>query len=78
MSDETFRADRIDSPCIRICTIHPDTRLCVGCLRSLDEISDWSRMTPAARQAVMETLPARADRHKVRRGGRLGKLARSQ
>ena len=48
-----------DSPCVKLCRIDPGRGLCLGCLRSLDEIAAWSRMTPEARRAVMALLPAR-------------------
>lgn len=47
------------SPCIRLCRIDPASSLCVGCLRSLDEIARWSAMTPAQQQDVLDALPAR-------------------
>jgi uncharacterized protein len=50
--------------------------MCTGCLRSIDEITAWSRMTPDARRAVMADLPGRAGVHSKRRGGRAAKLAR--
>ena len=75
MNDVWSRAE-VDSPCIKICVIHPEERLCVGCLRTIDEIAVWSRLTPAERSAIMEDLPARAPRLAKRRGGRLGRLDR--
>lgn len=74
--DPVWSRDEIESPCIRVCVVHPETRLCTGCLRSLEEIAAWTRMTPEARQALMAELPTRAARHKVRRGGRAGRLKR--
>lgn len=76
MNDTVWQRDEIESPCIKICVIHPKTRLCTGCLRSIDEIGAWSRLTPDARRAVMDELPARADQFKVRRGGRAARLKR--
>lgn len=70
ISDDIWTRDEIESPCVKICVIHPETRLCVGCARSIDEIGAWSRMTPAARRAVMAELPARAPAPAGRRGGR--------
>ena len=32
MSDEIWARQEVDSPCIKICVIHPEERLCVGCL----------------------------------------------
>ena len=68
--------DEIDSPCIRVCVVHPASRLCTGCLRTMDEIAAWSRMTPEARRAVMAELPSRGAAHAVRRGGRAARLER--
>ncbi|MBB5220632.1 hypothetical protein HNP73_000553 [Amaricoccus macauensis] len=77
MSDEIWRRDEIESPCVKICVIEPETRLCLGCHRSIDEIGAWSAMTPEARRAVIAELPARAARAKpVRRGGAAGRRSR--
>ena len=70
MSDEVWARDEIESPCIKVCVIHPASRLCTGCLRSIDEITEWSRMTPEARRAVMDALPGRQGLIARRRGGR--------
>jgi predicted Fe-S protein YdhL (DUF1289 family) len=75
MSDEIWKRNEIESPCIKLCVVHPETRLCTGCLRSIDEIGAWSRMTPEARRAVMAELPSRAGAFSKRRGGRAAKLA---
>ena len=75
MTDDVWKRDEIDSPCIRICVIHPASRLCTGCLRSIDEIGAWSRMTAAQRQAITDELPSRANQITRRRGGRAGRVA---
>lgn len=68
---EIWQRDEIESPCVKICVIHPDSRLCIGCLRTTDEISGWSRMESAARTALMAELPSRKPLLKnQRRGGR--------
>lgn len=76
MSDDIWKRAEIESPCVKICVIHPEARLCTGCLRSIDEITQWSRMTPEARRAVMEDLPSRQPQLSKRRGGRAARLAR--
>lgn len=76
MNDDIWTRPEIDSPCIKICVVHPEERLCVGCLRTIDEIAHWSRLTPAERSVIMADLPARAPRLAKRRGGRLGRLDR--
>lgn len=47
------------SPCTKICQIDPETRLCLGCLRSLEEIGGWSSMSDDQRQKIMAALPDR-------------------
>ncbi len=74
-TDDVWRRAEIESPCVKICVIHPETRLCVGCKRSIEEIGGWSRMTPEARRDVMESLPTRSAGPAGRRGGRARKLA---
>lgn len=66
----------IVSPCVRLCVIHPETRLCTGCLRTIGEITDWTRYSDAERRAIMAALPEREARLRQRRGGRAGRLAR--
>ncbi|MEP1767775.1 MAG: DUF1289 domain-containing protein [Sulfitobacter sp.] len=78
MSDDIWRRDEIESPCINICVIHPESRLCTGCLRSIDEIGAWSKMSAPERRDVIEALPSRADAFKKRRGGRAARLARKK
>ena len=75
MSDDIWKRAEIESPCVKICVIHPQSRLCTGCLRSIDEIGGWSRMTPEARRAVMAELEARRPLLTRRRGGRAGRLS---
>ena len=76
MTAEIWKRAEVESPCIKICVIHPESRLCTGCLRSIDEIGAWSRMTPEVRRAVMDDLPSRAGAFSKRRGGRAARLAR--
>ena len=76
MSDETWKREEIDSPCVKLCVMHPEERICVGCYRSIEEISSWSRLTQAERRAVIADLPARAPNLQKRRGGRMGRLDR--
>ena len=74
MTEEVWSRDEVQSPCIKLCTIHPAERICVGCYRSIDEISAWSRLTPAARAEIMAELPSRAPRLQKRRGGRMARV----
>ena len=49
------------SPCINLCRMNPTTGWCEGCLRTIDEITAWSRLDERARQAVIAALPGRRD-----------------
>ncbi|WP_428925412.1 DUF1289 domain-containing protein [Marinibacterium sp. SX1] len=76
MSDDPWRRDEIASPCINICVIHPEERICTGCFRTLDEIAGWSAMAAETRAEIIAALPDRAPRLQKRRGGRAGRLSR--
>ena len=75
MSDAVWKRAEIESPCVKVCVIHPTERLCTGCLRSIDEIMAWSRLSPEERASVMAELPSRAPRLAKRRGGRAARVA---
>jgi len=76
MKDGIWKRDEIQSPCIKICVVHPDARLCTGCLRTLDEIRDWSKISAAERAQIMAELPSRQGQLTKRRGGRAARLNR--
>ena len=78
MKDDVWKRDEIQSPCIKLCVVHPEERICVGCYRSIDEISTWSRKSHEERAALMADLPARASRLTKRRGGRMARLSQPQ
>lgn len=59
MSGLTMRATKIETPCIRLCKMHPDRGFCEGCGRTLAEIGDWLTLSDHQRRAVMDSLPAR-------------------
>ncbi len=77
MTEPVWTRDEIESPCVNVCVLHPEARLCIGCYRTGEEITRWARMTPEERRDVMSTLPNRAaSLPKTRRGGREGRLKR--
>jgi predicted Fe-S protein YdhL (DUF1289 family) len=49
----------IETPCTRVCVVHPALGLCVGCGRSLDEIAHWIDFDGAERTRIMAQLPSR-------------------
>jgi uncharacterized protein len=50
---------RASTPCIRVCTLDPETGLCEGCGRTRDEIGRWFRLSEEERQLIMAELPER-------------------
>ena len=76
VKDDVWKRDEIASPCVKLCVVHPEARICVGCFRSIDEISGWSRMSHEDRARVMADLPTRAPQLAKRRGGRMARLER--
>ena len=52
----------ITSPCIRICSVNPETKHCDGCYRTLPEIAKWSRFSDEERDMILADLPLREER----------------
>ncbi len=57
--NEVWKREEVDSPCVKICVIHPASGLCIGCFRTTDEIASWSDMDPEARNTLVAELPSR-------------------
>lgn len=49
----------IPSPCVAVCEIDPETRLCRGCLRTPREIARWPYADNAEKLAIVQELRAR-------------------
>jgi predicted Fe-S protein YdhL (DUF1289 family) len=76
MSDQVWKRQEIQSPCINICVVHPGEGICTGCYRTVDEITQWSKMSVEERAEITAVLPARAPQLRKRRGGRAARLKR--
>ena len=50
------RGEPVASPCISICRIVPETRLCEGCNRSIEEIAGWGSMGAQQRLQVWDRI----------------------
>lgn len=57
-TDSQNRANRPLSPCILICTLDDD-KVCLGCGRSLEQISSWALMSKDEQWAVVDQLSRR-------------------
>ncbi len=49
----------IASPCINICKMDDRNGLCLGCFRTLDEITVWSRTDDATRAQILAAVTRR-------------------
>lgn len=50
---------RAHSPCIGVCRMDAAGELCTGCLRTLDEIAEWSTATEQRRWTILHAVDAR-------------------
>jgi len=48
----------VASPCIGVCKLNPVTKLCIGCHRTVDEISSWLDLDEGERKAIIARLNA--------------------
>ncbi|HVE09817.1 MAG TPA: DUF1289 domain-containing protein [Paraburkholderia sp.] len=49
----------VPSPCINVCRMNPATGWCDGCLRTIDEIANWSLLADAEKRAVWDAIDTR-------------------
>ena len=49
----------IETPCVKICTLDARMGLCLGCGRTIDEITRWTSMSAFERSTIMRELPSR-------------------
>jgi predicted Fe-S protein YdhL (DUF1289 family) len=55
----TASIDDVPSPCIGVCFIEPDSGLCRGCQRTLNEIANWLEMSADEKRATLRELSLR-------------------
>ena len=58
--------DRVQSPCIEDCCLN-DEKICLGCFRSIGEISQWSQMNDKIRLHVLHKAETRRKIHDIKR-----------
>jgi len=49
----------VPSPCVSVCTMDDERGLCIGCLRTLDELGAWSTLDNAGKRAVWQLIEGR-------------------
>ena len=55
-----MRQKTTKSPCIGICEIDTIKNLCIGCLRTLDEIAMWPQMDDQRALEIIEEIKGRS------------------
>jgi uncharacterized protein len=58
MVDTSLKSAAVPSPCIEVCRLNPQG-LCVGCRRTLAEISEWPHASDARRLEILRELNVR-------------------
>lgn len=49
----------VPSPCINVCQMSPRTGLCLGCMRTIDEIIAWSAADDDYKRAIWREIRRR-------------------
>ena len=57
----------MESPCVNICLMDPETGLCSGCGRTLEEIGSWYRLGDVERRRIMAELPDRLEKGRLKK-----------
>lgn len=47
------------SPCNKICRIDPENNLCIGCLRTIEEISNWINLSEKELENIINEVEKR-------------------
>ena len=47
---------KVDSPCINICQIDETNSFCIGCSRTIKEISEWSTYNDKQKKKILNLL----------------------
>ena len=55
--------DDVPSPCVSVCIMDADRVFCIGCLRTIPEITEWSRADAAGKRSVWHAIAMRASVH---------------
>ncbi|NQV21358.1 MAG: DUF1289 domain-containing protein [Rhodospirillales bacterium] len=49
----------VPSPCTNVCLIDPDSDLCQGCFRTLDEIANWGSFSDDEQRTIIRKVGGR-------------------
>jgi predicted Fe-S protein YdhL (DUF1289 family) len=51
----------VPSPCNKVCILDPATQVCIGCLRTIDEIARWNDMNEEEKARVVAVARERKE-----------------
>jgi len=51
----------VPSPCVSVCVVNPNTGLCEGCLRNLEEVAGWGQMPNGQQKEIWQRIQARCE-----------------
>jgi len=63
VSGRSISTGPVASPCTSVCTMDDASGLCVGCLRTIDEIAAWSVLDDGERRDVLAAIAQRRATH---------------
>lgn len=58
----------VSSPCINVCKMDATSGLCIGCFRTLDEITAWSRCDDVVRNEILTAVAQRRQANALQAG----------
>ena len=73
-TDSQQRNAASDSPCVQVCSLHPDGSYCLGCFRTVEEIGAWGSYSDSERDIVLRELDTRRARRREQRRKNLPSL----
>jgi predicted Fe-S protein YdhL (DUF1289 family) len=52
----------VESPCINICKLNTGGEYCLGCYRTLDDLSRWSKADDREKQQILDLARGRMEK----------------
>jgi len=63
MTQQADKLPDVESPCVMSCVVDQQYGYCLGCWRTMDEISFWHRYNPAQKHEVLTQIEIRRAIH---------------
>lgn len=59
MAEKQYDPSNVESPCISVCALDPSRQFCIGCYRTIAEISRWRDASDDEKRRIKEAARAR-------------------